>query len=117
MKRKYRVIFISRIFRYNKAISEGISKQEAMKYINSEFEKVDSQNRLKIMIRFQPGVTNETENVKNLIVISGGAIIYQVIGHNSCLEVYAWLPAEKIMSITPNPGVAFIEETLRSVVR
>lgn len=107
----------SRIFRHDKAISEGISKQEAMKYINSEFEKVDSQNRLKIMIRFQPGVTNETENVKNLIVISGGAVIYQVIGHNGCVEVYAWLPVEKIIRITPNSGVAFIEETLRSAGR
>lgn len=99
----------TQIFRHNKAISEGVSKNEAMTNFNPKFNKVDNQNRLLIMIRFKPGILSETEKVKNVVLNSGGVNIREEIGHNGCTEIYCWMPIEKIINVTLNPGVGFIQ--------
>ncbi|MBX2977344.1 MAG: hypothetical protein KF721_14540 [Ignavibacteriaceae bacterium] len=105
----------TKIFRHNKAISEGISKNEAMTNFNPKFNKVDNQNRLLIMIRFKPGILSETEKVKNVVLNSGGVNIREEIGHNGCAEIYCWLPIEKIINVTSNPGVGFIQIVYPSI--
>ncbi len=105
----------TQIFRYNKAISVGISKNEAMKNFNPKFNKVDNQNRLFIMIRFKPGILSETEKVKNIVLNSGGVNSSVEIGHNGCTEIYCWMPIEKIINVTSNPGVGFIQTVYSSI--
>ncbi len=105
----------TKIFMFNKMISNGITTGEAIKIFSSKLYRVDDSNRVLIMLRFYSDQSNEVDNVKSSAINSGGSIHSEEIGHNGLLEIYLWMPVNMIDIICSNSDVAFIDVAMKSI--
>ncbi len=96
------------VFKYNKAIKEGKSSNEALKNFDKSFYIKDEQNRILIQIQLNTKELSDAEIITQKIEKLNGKLKGILSNSTLLTEVYCWIPAEAIVNLVNTENIKCI---------